>query len=407
MSLAQAVDVHANDRGLLSCLQAASVHENVIKYLQDTIKIVTLEDFIHVVSQADYEKELAEIVAQTSFATKVADQLVPDKLQVARLRAAYRAGVEALKIADQPASNEPDMPVAPQAVAELEREWRTVYGTHLVFDVHLTPADALLARYHREFRRKSATCIPLGKMKSTLADKKPKDDRVISLGAEVRIQLDQKDDVVISSVIDAYFALRVNSNAWAYAGNFMTESAVESGKKVRFFSFQEALDYADFAMRMTMQYGAGSRTWMIERDHLTRGKVATLMRRGFPGTEALKQALMETYLDWRTPNSRVSSPPKSSQPSESSGQRRGTRRGRSRSPKVPNRELPEEERAKIQTVSTLPGGIKLCKAFNDKRGCNNKRCEDAHRCDIRMPNGKGCGGQHPRARHNFEKDRKA
>ena len=52
MSLAQAVDVHANDRGLASCLTAAAVHADVIKHLKDTVKVVTLEDFIHVVSLA-------------------------------------------------------------------------------------------------------------------------------------------------------------------------------------------------------------------------------------------------------------------------------------------------------------------------------------------------------------------
>ena len=44
MSLAQAVDIHANDRGLTSCLTAASVHADVQKHFKDTVKVVTLED---------------------------------------------------------------------------------------------------------------------------------------------------------------------------------------------------------------------------------------------------------------------------------------------------------------------------------------------------------------------------
>ena len=45
----------------------------------------------------------------------------------------------------------------------------------------------------------------------------------------------------------------------------------------------------------------------------------------------------------------------------------------------------------------------ICTGFNDgrcparsERDCPNQR---AHVCDIRLPNGKACGGAHPRSRH--------
>ena len=42
-----------------------------------------------------------------------------------------------------------------------------------------------------------------------------------------------------------------------------------------------------------------------------------------------------------------------------------------------------------QTVSMLKGGKKLCKAFNDQRGCKGD-CGALHACDVRLPSGQAC-----------------
>ena len=68
----------------------------------------------------------------------------------------------------------------------------------------------------------------------------------------------------------------------------------EGSKKVRFFSYEEAPDYADFCLRMTIVHGGSQQTWMMEKDKLTRGKLCTYMRRGYTGTEALALAWQET-----------------------------------------------------------------------------------------------------------------
>ena len=38
----------------------------------------------------------------------------------------------------------------------------------------------------------------------------------------------------------------------------------------------------------------------------------------------------------------------------------------------------------------IKGGRRLCKSWNDARGCSNKQCSDVHGCDIRMPDGSAC-----------------
>ena len=45
-------------------------------------------------------------------------------------------------------------------------------------------------------------------------------------------------------------------------------------------------------------------------------------------------------------------------------------------------------------------GRKLCKPFNDARGCHNPKCRDVHGCDAMLPSGEGCGSSsHNRLRH--------
>ena len=51
--------------------------------------------------------------------------------------------------------------------------------------------------------------------------------------------------------------------------------------------------------------------------------------------------------------------------------------------------------ARLQTITMLKGGLKVCEAFNDARGCRDRKCQFAHVCDV-----KGCGSKdHNRLNH--------
>ena len=159
-------------------------------------------------------------------------------------------------------------------------------------------------------------------------------------------------------------------------------------------TYSESLDYADFALRQSMEFGGHNVSWLQSRDLQTRGKFATYIRRGCPGTEALRVALQETYLDWRTRASAPESPVKSSKRSrdvkeEPSSDEQPRKRAKSSAAAV-----------KLRTVSTLPGGKNMCKPWVDGRGCpKGSSCPNAHQCDLLLPNGKPCGGKHTRANH--------
>ena len=151
-----------------------------------------------------------------------------------------------------------------------------------------------------------------------------------------------------------------------------------------------ALGYADKAFRDTMDYGKGSLLWLQRNDVLTRGKMATLVRRGWPAGLALGEAVREAHLEWRSP---------SIQP--------GVEQPATPPTKRPLEDPPEVEPKRRQlkgdghkTVSQVKGGQKLCKPFNDGRGCQNAKCPNLHACDVRLDSGAAClSRRHNRLHH--------
>ncbi len=79
------------------------------------------------------------------------------------------------------------------------------------------------------------------------------------------------------TVTDYYFSLRVLAHAWAWAGNY---NVSYEGNTILMCELSVALGYADKALKETMEFGRGSLTWLQRNDLLTRGKMATLVRRG-------------------------------------------------------------------------------------------------------------------------------
>jgi len=161
-----------------------------------------------------------------------------------------------------------------------------------------------------------------------------------------------------------------------------------------FLSLGEAQLYADEALRSTMEYGGGSLLWLSKNDMLTRGKMASLIRRGWSGSQSLKEALHATHLEWRAP---------------ASFQVRdlGNSANAKRPPPEPEvAPQPSAKRARavksdgLKTVSMIRGGKKLCKKYNDSRGCTSRNCNDLHVCDVKLESGKPClSKEHNRLGH--------
>ena len=58
-------------------------------------------------------------------------------------------------------------------------------------------------------------------------------------------------------------------------------------------------------------------------------------------------------------------------------------------------------RGKVARTRQSKSGEKLCVRFNDKRGCSQKQCKFAHKCDIVLAStGDACMGNHKATEHN-------
>lgn len=387
-AMACAVVMTDADRGLSSSLKLGRVPQSLIDHMTKTLKMELLEDFVYYVSAKTFDddiKALADSVPECK----------DNRLARARLTSAWTAGRDAMTFAQSAmnsGSSTADLDDAlPEGSAlQCEADWLKTYPG-IVIDVNLQPADSFLGRTWREFRRRSATVIETKRMRTVLADRKPKETQSVPLNSTVSMNIGHDDELSIRSVVDYYWALRTQAYAWALAGNFEVDSISKPGTKVRFFGLTQSLDYADNCLRLVHEHGGGSRSWLEQRDLLCRGKLVTYIRRGWPGGEGLEKALAETYLDWHSSVTNVGTPERRTRERNSNSPREPRH---SDSPREPD---PKKRRA---TISTLPGGQQICKPFVDGRGCKlGKGCKSAHNCDLLNKDGTPCKGKHTRAQH--------
>ena len=385
-SKALAINLEATDRGLLTCLIGARLDEKYAKTFILKYKLEVLEDFVHYKETAS-----AELDAMVDSITESKDSGIIKS----RMRASWAAACEALTIASSQASKgvdeDFDKPIPDGALSQLQLDWKRC---NLEVGPFLDPSDALRGRVYREFRKKQASAPELKKIKSVLFAKAPPQQQAVELPGGVQLRFDKNFDVLVSDICGAYFQLRILAFAWAFNGNYMVPSKTTSSNMVRMMDLSQALAYADDSLRLTLEFGGGDVNWFLQRGLATRAKMATLIRRDWPASEALTAALRETYVDWHSHLKQQSSPSTPTQrrelPShlreEDSGEAQTRKRAR-KSPRVaPDRNSAERGPC---TVSMFKGNKRACKAWNDGRGCKTN-CDSEHACDILKKNGKAC-----------------
>eukprot|EP00435_Cladocopium_sp_Y103_P065073 s583_g26.t2 len=254
--------------------------------------------------------------------------------------------------------------VLPDSTIQQLNDWTKRYN--LSFDSVLEPSEQLRSRLYREFRKQTMTVVEMKKVRSVLTMAQPRPSDSIALPGGLQLQLEKEVSVSLRIVTDYYYA-----------------------EKVFFMDLSNALHYCDRALRDTMDYGNGGMLWLQRNDLLTRGKMATYVRRGQPGQWALDNALRDTHLEWRSPAVQplleVPEAPRDKRPpvAEAAGDRK--------------RQIKSDS---FRTVSQIKGGQKLCKPWNDGRGCHDPKCSSLHCCDVRTADGGACGSKkHTRLEH--------
>eukprot|EP00439_Symbiodinium_sp_Y106_P041725 s3206_g5.t1 len=331
-------------------------------------KLESLEDFVYVVERASWEtslKELAEAVPE----------LRGDRLVLARLKAAYEAGFAAVhnsQAVEKQDASDLDQPIPDNFFQQLDQEWKRSYN--LPIEAHLDPCDSLRGRIWRELRRRTLTLLELRKVRSVIGGSAPLEEEKISLDGGVTLQFAKEGYAAPKNVIEYYLRLRTLCVAWAWCGNFRQKCL--DGKDKLVMPLHVSLDYADMALRHCSSYGSSSLAWLQRNDLLTRGSMCAKVRRGMTAAVALQEALHETHLEWRSPGPRALEASVGTPGGPKSG---GKRLQEDTTPPPPPAKVP-----RVHTVSMAKGGRKLCKAWNDGRGCQDNRCDAIH---ARLPSG--------------------
>ena len=371
MSTSGRIDLMQNDRGLQTCFEAANIASSWSATFCKLHKVETLDDFVYLMDSKDWEQNLKDLLNAST-------DLKENRIILSRFKAAYESGVAAIKSSQTSQKVEESLDaVLPETTLQaVTKDFARRYG--VVLDPHFDPSDPLRSRIYREFRRQTMTVLETRRVKSMMHVAVPKTTENIKLSDSLQLQLQEDESTIIATAIEYYMALRTLCNAWAWAGNF--EATDFDGSKKLFISLDQAQGYADFCLRMAVEVGQGSLQWLLKNDMLTRSRMASLVRRSYTGGSALKEALHQTHLEWRSPAL------------QSSG---SLLRAKGQQPPLEPADQPPAKRVRQvkpdtrQTVSMLKGGKKLCKAWNDQRGCKGN-CGSLHACDVRLPNGQAC-----------------
>jgi hypothetical protein len=400
VAMIQQVDAKAADGGLASVFKVAKVNPLLVQEFTND-EVTDINEFASYFTIGNYEAEASDFIKdrQAALATK--------PVEAARLRTAIllARGVIARPEDKPPASEQAivDMegPLEPEEKESMAKAWTQRYGTTLT--MWLDPADPLVNRLWREFRRNTPTLIPVGRVKSVYTDNNPHPEKKVALSGGLVLTVEGKDEgEQVRNVAQYYFSLRVLANASAKAGNFETESKAEKDGKVIFAPLDVNLDYADHAFRMALRQGASGYAllkWLEERDLHTRGLMCNYMRGGYPQGEALTKAMKETEIKWVSSN-------ESQRGDHGPRQRSRTPRRNPRAPTQPKPKRKPIGKTQLNSrdqrpryASYVKGGQEVCKAYNMGQ-CTSNPCPHggAHVCNV-ITNGKTCQQKHPAVRH--------
>ena len=135
MAQVSKVELHADDRGLASCMSVARVHHDWLVALKATHKIETLDDFVYMVERGKWEQSVKELV-------DAVPALKEDRLILARMRSAYETGYKASESAQSVSSKIEDLdePLPEAQSEQLQRDWVKADG--LTVEAHLDQAGA-------------------------------------------------------------------------------------------------------------------------------------------------------------------------------------------------------------------------------------------------------------------------
>ena len=267
-------------------------------------------------------------------------------------------------------------------------------------DTYLRPADTLLGRVRREFEKQTPSFLPLAKIRSIHTQTRTEDPKKHKAGEGITLVIEnefqtQRPSMKYRAVL---LRLEVLANTWGMAGCY-----VVIGRTALMCHWQEAVKYyrtlRDRTEPLLDVYSEESVVeYLISVEESFRGHVLDLVRRRenpMNWGEALTTVLEKHTVVW-TDASHILSAGRGGGAARM--QAAGSPRGQAASSSVGQ---VSDRVGKLCTCTDNNKKQRICKAFNDSRGCP-KPCKKGgvHCCDIELESGGCCGQSHPRLSHD-------
>jgi len=200
MSRHGSIDVLQPDRGLSSCFKAANLMEAWTKEFIRVHTLETLDDFIFMARQDKWEDSIEEMV-------KAVPSVKDNRVALARFKAAWECGNQAIKLAASTAAKTSDASmdeVLPEStMATVTRDFRAKYGIEV--EAQLEPADALRSRIYREFRKGTMAVLEVKKIRSVLTQANPRVQESVQLPGGLQLQFDRDAPFEVGSTVALLF----------------------------------------------------------------------------------------------------------------------------------------------------------------------------------------------------------
>ena len=239
----------AAQEALRRCLLDARLPDKFVEYCTDTVKLESMEDFVNLVTIANYETELKDVLCEQCAETR------GNPLMLSCARAAWRsARTQILRQEHRRSQGAEDLdsPLDPSTQETLMGQFSARYS--VAPDVHRVPSDALLGKLYREVQRGSPTVISVSKVKSLHWASGPSQDRTITLAGQVKLQLDKDEPVPVKFLVDYYKGLRILAYGYAIVGSHKVKSMTAPG----FAPLGVVQGYADTVLRIASNLELGS-----------------------------------------------------------------------------------------------------------------------------------------------------
>jgi hypothetical protein len=334
-----------------------------------------------------------EVAALVDSVTGVVNRLQ----QKSRVRQAWSALRKAVADADslkRKRADDADLDL-PLEKADLDSLADLFWGRyHIVLPPHLSPADLLISRLHRELATRLLSLKDVWKVRSQRHQVKQASKRT-ELGHKTTLITDEPEEIFVTRDLQTYMQqLYTLCVAYSMAGvsKLASAPATEPRGHSTVLMVQCPLDimlryYWRANERASMVAPARQLAWLCLRDEEERTQWVDMYRHG---TMELG-AVVETIL-----NRRESCWEVRDEDLPGHGRHSGATPVKASSATVTPPPAPSHHpTAAMSTAATLRDGTEVCGRYNKVEGCKDKSCKRKHVCNRVQKGGRTCGGRHP------------